>query len=80
MGHSKNYLNRKAKLPRLEKLTQAYMATGKWHDAKITRLDEQNMVGFALTMLLPDTVASSRAKGALSHIFDAEDALEEVNE
>jgi hypothetical protein len=80
MGRSKNYLNRKAKLPRLEKLTQAYMATGKWHDSKVTRLDERSLVGFALTMLLPDTTASRKAKGALLHIFDAEDALEEVNE
>jgi hypothetical protein len=80
MGRSRNYFNRKATLPRLEKLTLAYMATGKWHDAKLTRIDDKNMMGFALPMLLPDTPASIKAKGNLSHIFDAEDALEEVSE
>ena len=55
------------------------MATGKWHDVQITKLDERSMVGFALPMLLPNTFASKSAKGAVSHIFDAEDALAEVN-
>ena len=30
-------------------------------------------------MLLPDTINSHKAKVALSHIFDVEDDLEEVN-
>ena len=78
-GCSKNYFIRKAKLPCLEKLTQAYMVTGKWHNSKINHLNTQSMVGFILTMLLPNTIASSKAKRVLSHIFDAKEALEEVN-
>jgi hypothetical protein len=80
MGRSKNYFNHKAALPHLKKLTLAYMATGKWHDSKLTRIDNKNMMGFALPMLLPDTSARIKAKGNLLHIFDAEDALEEVSE
>ena len=79
MGHSKDKLNWKAKLPRLKKLIQAHMATGKWHDAKITCQDERSMVGFPPIILLPDIAAINKGKGTLSHIFDAEEVLYEVN-
>ena len=56
------------------------MAIGKWHGSKLTCINNKNMMGFALPTLLPDTPTSIKAKGNLLHIFDAEDALEEVSE
>lgn len=78
--NSVHFLCRKADPPKPQAVVDAFMGTLTLDTTKRESLTDKNAQGLSFLHFLPDTKASSEAKGKDSHKYVAEDALDEATE
>ena len=77
IADTSHYLARLCDMPKIEKITAAYIAQGQFSDEAIKSLDMTTSRGVVVPALMPDSATTAAAKSEQEHLNIAEEAMGE---